>query len=334
MSVKDNIDELINDLNLKGSAYEIPKGNSDARKLLDDLYGDINLGFEYKAEEDPVYASEKQAYEREADRTMRDTLAQSNAKTNGFTNSAAITAASQARDYTMAKFDDRAAELEDRAYNKRQNQISTKMQLISALESMEAQERANYLDELDRLEAKQNTQKEEARQMVSDMISMGQVPSQELMDATGLKKEYLDAQLSNMFSQMDTATMQRYLNSKGYNLAADGAWGPKTEAAYQAVFGTESGRQTSYGTGYGSSYGSGLGTRSRSSSGSKSTESSPNASSAVDDVTYKGMRDTLYFGKRVNGADWARNELAKYIQNEGVSQAQAKSLASYLGIKL
>lgn len=244
MSTKSNIDDLINDLNIKGSTYDIPKSDSDSRKLLDDLYGDINSGFEYKAEEDPVYAAEKKAYEREADRTMRDTLAQSNSRTNGFTNSAAITAASQARDYTMAKFNDRAAELEDRAYTKRQNQISAKMQLLSALESMEARERANYLDELDRIEAKQSSQQDEARQMVSDMISMGQIPSQELLDATGLNKEYLDAQMSNMFSNMDTASMQRYLNSKGYNLSVDGSWGPKTEAAFQAEFGRASGRQS------------------------------------------------------------------------------------------
>lgn len=41
--------------------------------------------------------------------------------------------------------------------------------------------------------------------------------------------------------------MQRYLNSQGASLTVDGSWGPKTEAAYQAVFGQPSGRQTSYG---------------------------------------------------------------------------------------
>lgn len=321
MSVKDNIDDLIKDLNLNGSKYDIPKSDSESRKLLDDLYGDINSGFEYKAEEDPLYVSEKKSYEREADRTMRDTLAQSNAKTNGFTNSAAITAASQARDYTMAKFDDRAAELEDRAYTKRQNQINAKMQLISALESMEARERQNYLDELDRLESKQNSQREEARQMVSDMISMGQVPSQDLLDATGLSKEYLDAQINNMFNNMDTSAMQRYLNSKGYNLSVDGAWGPKTEAAYQAVFGRSSGRQTNYGSSSSSYSGSSGSTKSTSTGG-------------VSDTTYRGMRDTLYYGKKANGTAWAKNELIKYIQNDGISQKQAQTLAAYLGITL
>lgn len=272
MAVKDNVDELIKELNLKGTTYEIPQSNSESRKLLDDLYGDITADYEYNAAEDPVYAAEKKAYEREADRTMRDTLAQANTKTNGFTNSAAITAASQARDYTMSQFNDRAAELEDRAYTKRQNQISMKMQLLSALESMEATERANYLDELDRIEAKekerqeeekaaQETAQSEARQMVSDMISMGQVPSDELLNATGLSKEYLNAQIKNMFNNMDVTEMQRYLNTQGYSLDVDGVWGPKTESAYKAVFGTSSGRQTgSYGTSSGST-----------SSGTKST---------------------------------------------------------------
>lgn len=251
---KDQLKKLAEDLNVNGiSVAKKSETKSDSRKLLDDLYGEITAEYEYDPTTDPIYASEKKAYEREADRTMRDTLAQANTRTNGFTNSAAITAASQARDYTMSQFADRAAELEDRAYTKRQNQISTKMQLLSALENMEATERANYLEDLDRIEAQETAKKEEARQMVSDMIELGQMPSQELMNATGLSQEYLNAQAKAVIGEMDTASVQRYLNSMGQSIDVDGSWGPATEKAYKAVFGTSSGR---YGTGsYSSSSG-------------------------------------------------------------------------------
>lgn len=339
MAVKDNMDELIKELNLKGTTYEIPESNSESRKLLDDLYGDITADYEYDAAADPVYAAEKKTYEREADRTMRDTLAQANTRTNGFTNSAAITAASQARDYTMSQFADRAAELEDRAYTKRQNQISMKMQLLSALENMEATERANYLEELDRLEARERERKEEekaaaaeekaaaetaqteARQMVADMISMGQVPSEELLNATGLSREYLNAQIKNMFNNMDVTEMQRYLNTQGYSLDVDGVWGPKTESAYKAVFGSSSGRQTNYG--------STSATSSRTSTASSSSGGSSTQTSSAT-ITNRNGNGWVY----VQGIGrLTYNELEKKVDSGKVVEIYNRSKDTYTYVK-
>ena len=245
--VIDELSKLREDLNVKSAA---PKQESEmgSEALLKDLYGDIMDNTEYDVTQDPAYSSLKKAAYRESDRTMRDVLAQGNARTNGFANSAAVTAASQARDYTMSQFDDKVADLEDRALSKQNAKISAKMQLLSAIEGMEATKRQNYLDDLERLEQQAAEEKATAESEALNIIKMGGVPSDELLSKTGWSQEYIAAIKQNTYDSMDTASMQRYLNSQGASLAVDGSWGPKTEAAYQAVFGKPSGRQTSYGS--------------------------------------------------------------------------------------
>ena len=120
--VIDELSKLREDLNVKSA---VPKQESDmgSEALLKDLYGDIMDNTEYDVTQDPAYSSLKKTAYRESDRTMRDVLAQGNARTNGFANSAAVTAASQARDYTMSQFDDKVADLEDRALSKQNAKI-------------------------------------------------------------------------------------------------------------------------------------------------------------------------------------------------------------------
>lgn len=246
-----SLSKLREDLKVKSADFT-QKKDMDSEALLKDLYGDIMDSTGYDVTQDPAYSGMKKAAYRESERTMRDVLAQGNAKTNGFANSAAITAASQARDYTMSQFDDKTADLEDRALSRKNAKISAKMQLLSAIEGMEATKRQNYLDDLNRLEQQADEEKQIAESEALNIIKMGGVPSDELLSRTGWSQEYINAVKQNTYDSMDTASMQRYLNGQGASLAVDGSWGPKTEAAYQAVFGKPSGRQTSYGVSYSS----------------------------------------------------------------------------------
>lgn len=320
--VIDELSKLREDLNVKSA---VPEQESDmgSEALLKDLYGDIMDNTEYDVTQDPAYSSLKKTAYRESDRTMRDVLAQGNARTNGFANSAAVTAASQARDYTMSQFDDKVADLEDRALSKQNAKISAKMQLLSAIEGMEATKRQNYLDDLERLEQQAAEEKSTAESEALNIIKLGGVPSDELLSRTGWSQEYIAAIKQNTYDSMDTASMQRYLNSQGASLTVDGSWGPKTEAAYQAVFGQPSGRQTSYGY-----------PRYSPSDDTPDEPDVPTGDTGVDYETYKGLRATLYYGKQVNGTEWAENKLIDFISNKGISQQQANDLASYLGLNL
>ena len=318
--VIDELSKLREDLNVKSAA---PKQESDmgSEALLKDLYGDIMDNTEYDVTQDPAYSSLKKTAYRESDRTMRDVLAQGNARTNGFANSAAVTAASQARDYRMSQFDDKVADLEDRALSKKNAKISAKMQLLSAIESMEATKRKNYLADLERLEQQADEEKKTAESEALNIIKMGGVPSDELLSKTGWSQEYIAAIKQNTYDSMDTASMQRYLNSQGASLAVDGAWGPKTEAAYQAVFGKPSGRQTSYG----SSYSSGANSAN---SGSKSTSTASTQPSKIPSASIKGTiagkSSAEYDAAAGNYATVA--SLAKQMAASGESNKKIRSM--------
>lgn len=289
----DSLDKLRLDMQVKSAGAALNKNEiSDSDALLKDLYGDIMDKNEYDVTQDPAYSGLKKAAYRESDRTMRDVLAQGNARSNGFANSSAITAASQARDYTMSQFDDKVADLEDRELSKKNAKISAKMQLLSAIEGMEATKRQNYLDDLDRLEKQSAEEKKIAENEALNIIKMGGVPSDELLNKTGWSQEYIAAVKQNTYDSMDTATMQRYLNSKGANLTVDGAWGPKTEAAYVKIFGKPSGRQTY--TGYSGS------------SGTKSSSSSSSSKSSTTQQTVSinpGKSDKI---TNNNGSSWVQ----------------------------
>ena len=62
--------------------------------------------FSYDPESDPVFQSYRAAYRREGDRAAKDTLGEAAALTGGQASTAAVAAASQARDYYNSKVGD------------------------------------------------------------------------------------------------------------------------------------------------------------------------------------------------------------------------------------
>lgn len=304
-----SLSKLREDLKVKSADFT-QKKDMDSEALLKDLYGDIMGENNYDVTQDPAYSGLKKAAYRESDRTMRDVLAQGNARTNGFANSAAITAASQARDYTMSQFDDKTADLEDRALSRKNAKISAKMQLLSAIEGMEATKRQNYLDDLNRLEQQADEEKQIAESEALNIIKMGGVPSDELLSRTGWSQEYINAVKRNTYDSMDTASMQRYLNSQGASLAVDGSWGPNTEAAYQAVFGKPSGRQTSYGVSYSSN---------RYTGGTNNTEN--NTSTISSQAAFGGYTSTDF--QRAAAAGMTKKQIEQQVSENGGDPSNA-----------
>lgn len=305
-----NLDKLREDLNTKATNEALGmKTDYGSEALLNDLYGEITTEQDYDVTTDPAYAGMKKAAYREADRTMRDTLAQGNAKSNGFTNSAAITAASQARDYSMSQFDDKVAALEDRALSKQNAKISTKMQLLSALEGMEAQKRQTYLEDLQLLENAANEQKSAAETEAKNIISMGGIPSDELMAKAGWSQEYITTVKQSAVDNMDTVAMQQYLNRMGAGLAVDGVWGSATEAAYKKIFGKASGRlnASSGGGGYTSK---------------KSGTSQQYTSQPVNNSTLQKNSNGKYSVGGVQFKDEARAQLYKMYKDGDINYQQ------------
>ena len=71
---------------------------------------------------------------------------------------------------------------------------------------------------------------------------------------------------------------------------------------------------------------------SRSSSASSKKTTKKQTEKTASEVDYKGMRDTLYYGKQSRGLEWAQNKLIEYIDSGEIDETQARDLARYVGL--
>lgn len=102
----------------KNYASYLPGGSASVglSETLEKIGNVGNEKFTYDPETDPSMQAYRQAYLREADRGVRDTMGSYAGMTQGVPSSAAITAASQAGDYYRAQLNDKVPELEAQAY--------------------------------------------------------------------------------------------------------------------------------------------------------------------------------------------------------------------------
>lgn len=95
----------------------------------------------YDPEADPLYASYKKQYLREAQRAQEDTMAKYAANTGGLASTAAVTASQQAFQYYATQLTDKIPELAQMDYNQWYNTQQLMIQKLSAMQSLE---NANY----------------------------------------------------------------------------------------------------------------------------------------------------------------------------------------------
>lgn len=286
-TLKSTVNDLINDMNLKKKSTA---DSFDYDQAIDSLVKDLYDGkeFSYDSESDPEWQAAKQEYTKEADRTMRDVLAQGAARTGGIASTAAITAASEARDYTMSGLAEKKAQLRNDAYNRYQQENQAKLQILSVLDDLQDEERNEYLSLLETQENIEKTERDEARAKVSSLMAMGILPSDELLASAGYDDEYAAGLKKNYFESLDTTAMQKFLNEHGAKLTVDGVWGSDTEAAYKKYFGKSSGRQDYFGSSGGGSSGSGS-SRGSGSSGGGSSKVGGYTSSELLEAAAAGM---------------------------------------------
>lgn len=103
--------------------------------------------FSYKPKEDESYISARKSYLREAERAREDTMARAAAVTGGTPSSFAVTAAQQAGDYHLTQFADKAAALEQNAYQRYLNEYQQDLSDIGVLTEQRDFDYAAYLKE-------------------------------------------------------------------------------------------------------------------------------------------------------------------------------------------
>lgn len=101
--------------------------------------------FSYDVESDPLYQQYKAQYNREGDRSMRDTLAEVASGAGGM-NSYAVSAAQQANNYYAAQLTDKIPELYQLAYQMYLNDIDNQVRDLGLLQDMDNTQYGRYRD--------------------------------------------------------------------------------------------------------------------------------------------------------------------------------------------
>lgn len=330
-TLKGTISDLIKDMQLKQQKTDT---SFDYDEAIDALAKDLYNGkeFTYDVDSDPEWQAEKKAYTAEADKTMRDVLAQGAARTGGIASTSAITAASEARDYTMSGLEQRKAQLRTEAYNRYQQENAAKLQILSVLDDLQDEKRNEYLSLLETMENMEKSEQEDLRNEVSSMLTMGILPSEDMLTRAGYGQEYAEGIRKSYFDSMDTASMQQYLNEQGAKLSVDGSWGPATEAAYKKFFGKSSGRQTSYSSNKTPKYTPPADKKTADKrTADKTTNAFQTGNKAIDKAQYDGLIRTIktYISQ-------GKTAKAKKILEDNVellSEEQYKNLIGSLGLE-
>lgn len=134
---------MMNDYERENPKPTEPESDPRIDKLLNEILN--REDFSYDPMDDPLYKQYKEAYLREGDRAMRNTLAEAAAGAGGM-NTYAITAAQQAQNNYIAQLNDKIPELYQLAYQMYINDKESKVQDLGILQDMDATQYNRYRD--------------------------------------------------------------------------------------------------------------------------------------------------------------------------------------------
>lgn len=152
-------------------SYEkAPEYTSQWDSIIKDLANQIlnRDPFSYDYTTDPSYQQYREAYTREGQRAMQDTLGEVAARTGGLASSYAASAASQANNYYMAQLADKIPELRQMAYEAYLNNLSNQRSDLSMLMGLEDSDYSKYLNALSQWNTDRNFGYNAWRDQVSD----------------------------------------------------------------------------------------------------------------------------------------------------------------------
>lgn len=140
-------------------SYEsAPEYTSQWDSIIKDLANQIlnRDPFSYDYTTDPSYQQYREAYTREGQRAMQDTLGEVAARTGGLASSYASSAASQANNYYMSQLADKIPELRQLAYEAYLNNLSNQRSDLSMLMGLEDMDYNKYLNALSQYNTDRN----------------------------------------------------------------------------------------------------------------------------------------------------------------------------------
>lgn len=289
-----------------------PQYVSRYQDKIDELTAQIlgRAAFSYDPETDPTYQQYKEAYTRDGQRAMQDTLGQVSARTGGLASSYAGSAAQQTYDNYMAALEDKIPELRQLAYSMYQDEGDTQRANLEMLVALEQGDYAKYADLLAQYNTDRSFDYGVHRDNISDERYNNEwnysVGRDQIAD-----KRYEDETAYNRETYKDETEYNRAL-AKAQTLAAGGDF-----SGYKALGYTDqeiAGLKSAYNKAQASVRSGGGSSRGGSSGGSKRGGSS--ASEDVYAVMYKA-------GIRSEGDAYA------WLLSAGYNTTQAGKLAGY-----
>lgn len=294
-----------------------PQYVSRYQDKIDELTAQIlgRAAFSYDPETDPTYQQYKEAYTRDGQRAMQDTLGQVSARTGGLASSYAGSAAQQTYDNYMAALEDKIPELRQLAYSMYQDEGNTQRANLEMLMALDQGDYAKYADLLAQWNTDRSFDYGVYRDGISDQrydtewnyqVGRDQIADQRYEDETEWER-----------SQYASETEYNQALAKAQTLAAAGDF-----SGYKALGYTDAeiaNLKTAYNKAQASVRSGGGSSRGGSSRGGSSGGSKSGGSSASEDV-YAGMYKA---GIRSEGDAYA------WLLSAGYNTTQAGKLAGY-----
>lgn len=163
----------------------VPAGyNSQYAGQIQKAYQDISQRqpFSYDVNSDAMYEALKNQYISGGQMAMMDTMGQAATLTGGYGNSYAQGAGQQAYQQYLQGLNDQMPDLYQMALENYMAQGDQMLQNYSMLMDMDNMEYGRYMDNMDMIQAQ-----------VLEMLRAGHRPSQDMIAASGLSQEYIDA---------------------------------------------------------------------------------------------------------------------------------------------
>jgi len=166
------------------AAVRLPGYQSQYTGQIQDLYQSISQRepFQWDMNSDAMYEALKKQYISGGQMAMMDTMGQAATLTGGYGNSYAQGAGQQAYQQYLQGLNDQMPDLYQMALENYMAQGDQMLQNYSMLMDMDNMEYGRYMDNMDMIQAQ-----------VLEMLRAGHRPSQDMIAASGLSQEYIDA---------------------------------------------------------------------------------------------------------------------------------------------
>lgn len=355
-------DATTNAPSFSAPSYSAPSYNPQYDAQIDELLNKLlnREEFSYNEELDPLYQQYKDLYTKQGQLAMEDTMGEAAALTGGYGSTYSQAVGQQMYNAYLQKVTEMLPEFYDRAYTQYTNEGNDMRNLYGMYIDRDQVDFQRYQQEVANSQAEYNAALAAAQmeyQQQQDKLSnlnnlYGLISG---ADATDYERFLNNWNMNNTLDQqeynkiIDKWNQDMQLNESNYNRRQDSQKLAQNQIdAIIAAGGTPSQALISA-SGYDPSYINSLmsyyqqqqaaaqsSSRSGRSGGgsSKKSSSSTFSETGVDDATYRGLRDTLYYGKQANGTTWAQNQLVEMISEGKISKKQADTLAAYVGLKM